>query len=173
MTDSTALMKRADSHASRGTVPIVPAKVKAAVEILLTLAGAPDYAALAATVGYRDAYELRKQLMKPQSVRHLRERKRQVLADINASNPERLRRVADESENAMAKVAAVRQLEMMESAMNETNGNRAGVPAPGFTIVIKQAAPPDTPSSDTVVYIGEQPRPAIPAGPVIDVEPTP
>jgi hypothetical protein len=140
------------------------------VEILLTLAGAPDYAAIAATVGYRDAYELRKQLMKPQSVRYLRDRKRQVLESINAGNPEALRRVRDESQNSMAKVQAVRALEAMGQDMNEQSGNR-GAPAPGFTIVIKQAAPPaDAPSSGVVVHVAEPRRPAIPAGQVIDAE---
>jgi hypothetical protein len=170
MTDSTALTKRADSHARRGTVPIVPAKVKAAVEILLTLAGAPDYAAIAATVGYRDAHELRKQLMKPVSVRHMRVRKQEVLAQINLHNPERLRRVADESENAMARVQAVRALEAMGERMGETSGSRHGQVTPGFVIVIKQPDPPVTPPSNAVVYVDSR-RPTIPAGPVIDAEP--
>jgi hypothetical protein len=52
----------------------------------------------------------------PQSIRFLRDYKRQALEEINLHNPERLRRIADaDGGNAMAKVAAVRGLELMQN----------------------------------------------------------
>ena len=141
--DSAALVKRRDCRDATGKPLTVPAKVKAAVEIMLTLADAPDLAKIAEQVGYRDAYELRKHLMKPQSVHHLRDRKRQVLESINAANPEALRKVRDESGNSMAKVQAVRTLEAMGDRMDDVAGVRSNLPAPGVVIIIEQAGRPD------------------------------
>jgi hypothetical protein len=138
MTDNSALVNWRNSHAVTGKPPAVPAKVKAAVEILLTLDTALDYAALAKQVGYCSAAELRRWLTKPQSIKYHHDRKFERLQQINAANPEALRKVRDESENAMAKVQAVRTLESMEAHMDEQAGGRAARPAPGAVIVIEQ-----------------------------------
>jgi hypothetical protein len=158
MTDNAALMKRSDSHARRGTSPAVPKKVKEAVEILIGLTGAPDYAAIAEAVGYRNAAELRVHLTKAQSVRYLRDRKREVLEAINLANPAALRRVRDESANSMAKVQAVRTLESMADRMDEDGGGRADQMSPGVTIVVEQVGRPDH-------IIGPRPHPVIEARP--------
>jgi hypothetical protein len=173
MTDNAALMKRADAHARTGKPPAVPAKVRAAVEIMLTTPGEIDYAKLAHQVGYGCARELRRWLGKPQSMRYLQQEKRARLAAIAAANPESLRLVRDTSGNAMARVQAIRTLEAMGERMDEQAGGRAGTPAPGIVIVLEPAyhggqLPADVPG---MAFVPKQPRPAIAAGPVIDVNP--
>jgi len=122
-------------HGNRRSAPAVPERVRAAAEILATTPGAPDYAAIAAKVGYRDAHMLRRALALPQSIRYLREHKRQVLEAINAFNPEALRKVRDESANGMAVVQAVRALEGLDDADDAMH--RAPRQAAGITIVIE------------------------------------
>lgn len=163
MTDSHALTKRADSHACTGRSPAVPAKIRAAVELLLELAGPPDYAKLAKQVGYCSAAELRRWLNKPQSIRYLRNRKQERLEAINAANPEALRRVRDESGNSMAKVQAVRALESMGEQMEHQAGAPSGQVAAGFVILIAHRD-----GSEQVIA---PPLPALPDGSVIDLEP--
>src|SRR5215470_19174949 len=60
-------------HGNRKATPDVPERVKLAAEILATTPGAPDYAAIAKAVGYRDARMLRRALSLPQSIRFLRD----------------------------------------------------------------------------------------------------
>jgi hypothetical protein len=161
LTDNAALMKRSDSHATRGTTPAVPAKVKLAVEILLNEPGEIDYAKLAERVGYCSAAELRRWLNKPQSVRYQRDRKRERLEQTNLGNPEAMRRVRDGG-NAMASVQAARTLEGMARDMDEASGARASLPAPGVVIVI------EAPDGRAVHTLGP-PSPVI-EGKVVDAE---
>ena len=132
-------------HGNRKATPDVPERVKLAAEILATTPGAPDYAAIAAAVGYTNVRMLRRALSLPQSIRYLREHKRAMVEEINMGNPERLRRIADaEGGNAMAKVAAVRGLELMQNGDAAADALRAPRQAAGITIVIETGnrAPP-------------------------------
>jgi hypothetical protein len=126
-------------HGNRKSSPAVPEKVRAAAEILATTPGSPDYAAIAKAVGYTNAKMLRRALSLPQSIRFLRDYKRQVLEEINIHNPERLRRIADaEGGNAMAKVAAVRGLELMQNGDDSADLNRMQRQGgPGVTIIVE------------------------------------
>jgi hypothetical protein len=119
--------------------PDVPERVRAAAEILATTPGAPDYAAIAKAVGYTNARMLRRALSLPQSIRYLRDYKRQVLEQINAFNPEALRRVRDDPTNKMASVAAVRQLEIMQGGDEAAGVQRTPAQAAGVTIVFENA----------------------------------
>ncbi len=91
----------------------------------------------------------------PQSVQFLRQHKREAVEQINLANLEALRKVRDTSENGMAATAAVRQLEITESAMNDQAGGRAAQVAPGVVIVIES---PDGPHRAT---IGPPPLPVM------------
>jgi hypothetical protein len=131
------LVKRRDSKSATGRAPAIPKKVRTAVEIMSVTPGAPDYTVIAKAVGYRNAYALRRALALPQSVRWMRQYKREVLEQINLHNPEALRKVRDTSENGMAVTAAVRQLEVMGERMDETTSGRNPQAAPGVVIVIE------------------------------------
>lgn len=133
-----ALVKRNDSRDAQKRGPEVPRRIKAAAELLTGQPGKLDYQALAVQLGYRDARALRKALALPQTVRFLQEFKRDMLQKINMGNPEALRAVRDTSDNAMARVQAVRTLEGMGDAMDAQHGGRSAPPAPGVVIVIEQ-----------------------------------
>jgi hypothetical protein len=128
-------------HGNKKAAPDVPARVKAAAEYLALTPGPPDYAAIAKAVGYRDAHAARQALSKPQSIRYLREHKDALLEHICAHNPERLRRIADaEGGNAIAKVAAVRGLELMKNGEEATGHTRSPAQSAGITTVIESGA---------------------------------
>jgi hypothetical protein len=125
-------------HCNRKSAPDVPKRVKMVAEILATTPGAPDYAAIAKAVGYTNARALRRALSLPQSIRFLRDCKRQTLEEICMHNPERLRRIADaEGGNAMAKVAAVRGLELMQHGDGASDLPGTPRQSAGITIVIE------------------------------------
>jgi hypothetical protein len=125
-------------HGNKKVAPDVPERVKAAAEILSVTPGPIDYQKLAEQVGYTNARGLRRALSLPQSIRYLREHKRQVLETINLHNPEALRRVRDDQQsNKMASVAAVRQLEVMQKGDEFANVNRTPHQVAGFTILIR------------------------------------
>jgi hypothetical protein len=151
-------------HPNRKAAPDVPNRVKAAAEILATTPGAPDYAAIAKTVGYTNARALRRALSLPQSIGYLRAHKKQIVEEICQHNPERLRRIADaDGGNAMAKVAAVRGLELMQREMDEPSyANRATPPVAGITIVMTLPDGSQKPLS-----------PPAPEPPLIEHEPNP
>jgi hypothetical protein len=81
-------------HGNRKATPGGPERVKLAAEILATTPCAPDYAAIATAVGYRNARMLRRALSLPQSIRFLRDYKRQALEEINLRNLKRSVRCA-------------------------------------------------------------------------------
>jgi hypothetical protein len=97
-------------------------------------------------------------------VRYLRDRKRERLEQINAANPEALRKVRDESGNSMARVQAVRALESIGDWMDENAAGRRNQVVPGLVVII------GGPDRKAERIIAPQ-APAIPAGSVIDVQP--
>ena len=118
--------------------PTVSPRVKAAAELLAASLN-PDYQVIAKAVGFLNARGLRRALELPQSLKYLREFKKQRLVETNLANVEALRQVRDTAENAMARVAAARGLEAMEERLDQQTGGRAGDMAPGVTIVIESA----------------------------------
>jgi len=135
--------------------PPVPEKVRRAAEIMAVTPGPIDYAALARSVGYSNAHMLRRALALPQNIRYLRAHKRAMVEEINMGNPERLRRIADaQGGNQMAKVAAVRGLELMQNDGEALSRDR-GVKSPGVTIVIEAPSALNPP----VVDVTPEPAP--------------
>jgi len=60
ISETLPMNTRLVEHGNRKANPDVPVRVKLAAEILATTPGAPDYAAIAKAVGYRDARMLRR-----------------------------------------------------------------------------------------------------------------
>jgi hypothetical protein len=114
--------------------PVIPARVKRAVEVLLAQ---PSYnvveAALAAGL---KPYKLRMYMKRPEVQRYLRDERKALIEEVCCGNPVALARVRDTSENGMAVCAAVRTSEAMrQEAAIETGG---GDVVRGLQIVIVQ-----------------------------------
>ena len=133
---SALLVKHRDARDVTGRPPTVPAKIRAAAELLCAQPSTLDYGALAKQVGYGNAKALRQALALPQSARFLRDYRRERIEHLRMANPEALREIRDESEIARARVQAVRTLEAEEA--DRQGGARAGQIAPGMVIVIEQ-----------------------------------
>jgi hypothetical protein len=140
--DNAALMKRRDSRDSQQRPPAVPRKIVAAAELLAVQPHQIDYEEMARQVGYSNAHALRRALALPQSIRFLRDFKRERLEQINLANPEALRSIRDQSGNDMARVAATRQLELMGERMDDTAPGRGQQQTPGVTIIIEAPGQP-------------------------------
>jgi hypothetical protein len=114
--------------------PIVPLKVREAIEILLEQT-VQDFPAAAKAVGL-STYQLRREMKKPHVLRYQRAEKQAKLEEVCLNNPKALAEIRDKGENQMAKVAAVRQSEAMrQAAAEETGGPRQSLP--GLVIVIE------------------------------------
>jgi hypothetical protein len=100
--------------------PKVPAKVKLVFE---TMQNDPAMTVQVATkvVGI-SYYNFRRALKLPHVALWLRESHKAKVDAICAANPERLRVIANESENHMARVAAVKTLEAMKEALDPGGG---------------------------------------------------
>jgi hypothetical protein len=131
---STSLAKRRDS----GQPPTVPKKIRDAAELLVAQPSTLDYGDIAKKVGYPNARMLRRALALPQSVKFLRDYRREMVEHIRMANPSALRQIRDEGENAMAKVQAIRTLEAMGDEADKQTGNRGGQITPGIVIIIEQ-----------------------------------
>lgn len=153
-------MKKISSHknslAVTGKPPDVPQKARDAIRLMVETPGL-GWDELAKKVGYSNARALRVALNLPQSLAWAKKHKARYLEQINLGNPASLRKVRDESENAMAKVAAVRALEGLEE--NERlagRGSEGGGPRPTAGIVIlisgKGVPPDDIRPSNIVQY---------------------
>jgi hypothetical protein len=142
VTDNASLVKRKDSRAATGRAPAVPAKAKAAIAVLLAQPEA-DLEAAAKAAGL-NVYRLR-QYLKQSHVRAYFEAERKAILDaICAGNPTALKDIRDTSGNAMARVNAVRALEVTRNEAYEENRSGRGAPlAPGVVIVIEQRGQPD------------------------------
>jgi hypothetical protein len=137
--------------------PVVPAKVKTAVEHLFDDPKS-DLAAAAAHAGL-STYRLRNELKKPHVRTWIWHERRLLLDALCAQNPAALKAIRDTSENSMAQVSAVKTIEAMhQMAVEETrSGPRQSVP--GFVIQIIGA-------DGSVKEIGPPPP-----APMIDVTP--
>jgi hypothetical protein len=144
---------------ARRRQPIVPLKVREAIEILLEQT-VQDFPAAAKAVGL-STYQLRRELKKPHVLRYQRAEKQAKLEEVCLNNPKALAEIRDKGENAMAKFAAVRQSEAMrQAAAEESAGPRQSLP--GLVVIIE--------SRDGTV---QRIAPPIPAHPMIEVEPLP
>jgi hypothetical protein len=113
----------------------VPAKVKAAVELLL---GGADLRAAALGAKLQNANRLRDQLKLPHVRCYISERRAAEIEELCSGNFRALKAVRDEGENAMAKVAAVRLAEQMRVDL-DAPGRQLGqaLPSLGLCIVIQ------------------------------------
>jgi hypothetical protein len=114
--------------------PVVPAKVKLVFEMMQN-DPAMTVQAASARVGI-SYYNFRRSLKLPHVALWLREVHKAKVDAICAANPERLRVIANESENHMARVAAVKALEAMKEALDPSAGARLQQ-TPGIVIVIQ------------------------------------
>jgi hypothetical protein len=130
--------------------PKVPAKVKQAFELLQTDPQMTWQTAAAAagitTVRFRRALRL------PHVAQWARTVHKERVDAICAANPERLRLIADTSENHMARVGAIKTLEAMKEALDPHAASHQ-LPQPGLVIVIQNrdgsqadAVPPPPPA---------------------------
>jgi hypothetical protein len=148
--------------------PIVPAKVKAAVDYLFTTPGA-DLQAAAKHVGL-PAFKLRFAMTQPHCLRWMLQEKQARLEAASAGNIGALLSVRDYGDNAMAKVHAAKTIEQMLDATSERTGiGRAAQQQrqPGLQIAIVQ------PSGEQQVVCGPPPAPRIEGTTVPDAEPAP
>jgi hypothetical protein len=134
--------------------PIVPAKVKRAVEVLLAQSRY-DFVEAALAAGMAP-YKLRDRLKRPEVLRYIRDQRRALIEEVCAGNPVALARVRDTSENGMAVCAAVRTSEAMRLATAVETGG--GDVVRGLQIVIVQSSGQET-------VIGP------PAAPMIEADP--
>jgi hypothetical protein len=135
----TSLLKDRDSRDATRRPATVPAKIRHAAELLCAQPSTLDYGELAVKVGYPNARQLRRALALPQSVKFLRDYRREMVEHIRLRNPEALREIRDTRDNSMAQVQAIRTLESMGEEADRQNGSRAGQVAPGVTIIIASA----------------------------------
>jgi hypothetical protein len=132
--------------------PQVPAKVKLVFEMMQNdPAMTAQTASACVGISY---YNFRRSLKLPHVAVWLRDVHKAKVEAICAANPERLRQIANESENHMARVAAVKTLEAMKEALDPNGGARLQQ-TPGVVIVIQHSdrsqvvepSPPPAPMS--------------------------
>lgn len=138
-TDHNALMKRSDAGVQRGEDkgkrgPAVPKKAKDAIAVLIEQPK-PDHAAVAQAVGLATK-TLKYYLGLPHVRRYHQEQKKLFTEAVSLGNPAALKDVRDNSGNAVARVNAVRALELMQQEQDETARHRSGQSMPGFVIMI-------------------------------------
>jgi hypothetical protein len=151
---------------ARNREPIVPEKVKAAVDFLFSTPGA-DLQAAAKHVGL-PTFKLRYAMTQPHVLRWMLTEKQARLEAASAGNISALLSVRDDRTNAMAAVHAAKTLEQMLEATSERTGiGRAVQPQrlPGLQIVL-------LPAIDPSKVIGE-PGPLIEGAASPEVEPLP
>jgi hypothetical protein len=117
--------------------PVVPAKVKAAFELMLD---DPKMTwRLAAAAAGISTYSFRRALRLPHVRQWAMAEHRTRVDSICAANPERLRSIADTSANDMARVASIKALEQIKGELE--NPQRAGlagqVTSPGLVVIIQ------------------------------------
>jgi hypothetical protein len=145
---------------SKARAPSIPAKVKVAIRALFEQPKI-DLEAAAKAAGM-DTYRLRTQLNKPHVRSYMWNAKRALLDEVCAGNPLALKEIRDGSENAMARVAAIRTSEIMRTEIEETvRGGPARNTVPGLVVIF------ESPSGQTVRTI------APPSMPLIEAKPMP
>jgi hypothetical protein len=144
------------SKPAKTRAPIVPAKVKVAIRALFEQPKI-DLEAAAKAAGMV-TYRLRAQLQRPHVRSYMWNAKRALLDEVCAGNPLALKQIRDRSENAMARVAAIRTSEIMRTEIEETaRGGPARNTVPGLVVVFETAA------GQTVRTIGAPSMPLIEA----------
>jgi hypothetical protein len=139
--------------------PVVPAKVKVALDLLFNDPNA-DLASGAAAVDM-PTNRLRDQLKLPHVRRYATQERATFIDSLCAGNPAALKEIRDSSKNAMARVAAIRQAEMMkENLDNPASGMLQQRHAPGLVVQLVNVA------GEVTQTIGGQPP-----APMIDVTP--
>jgi hypothetical protein len=112
---------------------IIPKKVKSALNILFTDPKA-DLAIAAAAVGM-PTYTLRRMLKLPHIRKYAYHERRALLDALCMATPASLKDVINNSENSMARVAAVRQVEALRAADHAESVITADY-GPGLQIVV-------------------------------------
>jgi hypothetical protein len=151
---------------ARKREPIVPAKVKAAVDYMFATPGATLQSA-AAHVGMVPRM-LRFQMTQPHVLRWMLQEKQARLEAASAGNIGALLSVRDYGDNAMAKVHAAKTLETMLDAVSERTGIGRAVQqqrVPGLQIVIVQN------DGSKQVVAGPPPMPMLDVTPAPEAEP--
>lgn len=152
VSDNAALVQRRDSRLNQSRDRAVPAKVKAAIELMETITGPVDLETVAKAVGYPSARRMRADMTKPQSVAYIRTWRRTLVQSLSLQNPVALAHIRDSSDNDMARVQAVRTLEaMLADELKATGGQPSAIPA-GFLIVVNGGPDPGAKSDDVVSY---------------------
>jgi hypothetical protein len=140
--------------------PIVPAKVKVAVDYLFTTPNS-DFRSAAEHAGLT-MKKLRSAMMQPHVLRWLLAEKQARLEAASAGNIGALLEVRDKADNSMARVAAAKSLEQMLDAVSlQTGINRSPAQrGPGLQIVIMQG------DGSQQVVAGPSPAPMIEVTPM-------
>jgi hypothetical protein len=138
--------------------PVVPAKVKVALDLLFNDPNA-DLASAAEAVGM-PTNRLRDQLKLPHVRRYATQERGAFIDALCAGNAAALKDIRDNSKNAMARVAAVRQAELMKETLDGPQGALQERHAPGLVVQILNM-------DGSVQTIGPPPSPP----PMIDVAP--
>jgi hypothetical protein len=114
--------------------PAVPAKVKVALDLLFNDPNA-DLASAAAAVGM-PTNRLRDQLKLPHVRRYATQERGAFIDALCAGNVAALKDIRDNSKNAMARVAAVRQAELMKETLDGPGSALQERHAPGLVVQI-------------------------------------
>jgi hypothetical protein len=80
---------------------------------------------------------LRRELKKAHCLQYRREEKKALIEEVCAGNPAALAEIRAKSENAMAKVAAIRQSEAMRQTAHEESPGGFRPVVPGLVVVIE------------------------------------
>jgi hypothetical protein len=119
--------------------PVVPAKVKVALDLLFNDPNA-DLASAAVAVGM-PTNRLRDQLKLPHVRRYATLERGAFIDSLCAGNPAALKDIRDKSLNSMARVAAIRQAEQMKADLdNPASGMLQQRHSPGLVVQIVNVA---------------------------------
>jgi hypothetical protein len=152
MTDnSIAQTRQSVAIEGRSRKGMVTGKLKVAIELMVW--SAARRAEAAEKAGLTD-HSLRAALKKPHVLRFYQEELRVLRESLRAKNFHRLDTIAEESPNAMAKVAAIKTMEQLSD--NEASNRGGGQPIPGLQIVV--IAPGAAVAAKT---IDERPNPGV------------
>jgi hypothetical protein len=115
--------------------PVVPAKVKVALDLLFNDPNA-DLASAAAAVGM-PTNRLRDQLKLPHVRRYATQERGAFIDALCAGNAAALKDIRDNSNNAMARVAAVRLAELIKESLDSPGSALQQRHSPGLVVVIQ------------------------------------
>jgi hypothetical protein len=125
----------------------VTGKLRTALELMVW--SGEKRADAAEKAGLADC-SLRAALRKPHVLQHYNSELAALRTSLRARNVHRLDTIADASRNDMARVAAVKALEVITDQADERTGSRIGT-LPGLQIIIVQPAPPPREINPTII----------------------